>query len=314
VHGKPVYGRALMRLSVIIPTHDRPGALGRCLETLQAQDVDRGAIEVIVVDDGSEADIAEVVASVASAGGIDMRCERQQLGGLNAARNRGAALASGEVVAFLDDDTLVSSGWASALLQAFRAHGCAGVGGKVELSLATTPPRWLASREPYLAHYDLGPEARFLADDDPVPVGANCAVLSAELARIGGFRLGLDRIGAALVYHGDTEFFRRLRAAGGRLRYEPDAAVEHCVPAERLTTTYFVKRYYGQGASDELLRKLEGKDVSWRYRILLARRMAGGLKMLCDDVLHGRGTAGGRFEMRYWAGRMSATRAQLPEE
>jgi glucosyl-dolichyl phosphate glucuronosyltransferase len=306
-----------MRLSAIVPTHNRPVALRQCLETLRVQEIAPSAFEVIVVDDGSSSDIGAVVAAVSDHGPIEMRCERQPLTGLNGARNRGVSVARGEVLAFLDDDTLVSQGWAAALLRAFEAHPCAGVGGRVELQLAGPAPDWLASRSYYLAEYELGSESRWLSGDpaddgDPFPVGANCAVRRSEFDRLQGFRPGLDRIADSLVSNGDTEFFRRLRAAGGRLRYEPGASVLHCVPADRLTVEYFAKRHYAQGVSDELLLTIGGEPASWRRRLQLARSVAGGAKMLCKDVLRRRGTVMGRFEVNYWAGRLSAVGVSPP--
>lgn len=229
-----------MTLSAIVPTHERPTVLRQCLETLRDQHVDPERFEVVVVDDGSASDIAAIVGDVAAGGPIRMLCERQSLTGLNGARNRGAAVAGGDVLAFLDDDTLVSPGWAQAMLSAFERHPCAGVGGKVKLQLTGPPPPWLAVRRYYLAEYDLGQEPHWLKGD-PVPVGANCAVRRSDFERMSGFHLGLDRIAGSLVSNGDTEFFRRLRAAGGRLRYEPNATVVHSVPADRLTVDFFLK-------------------------------------------------------------------------
>src|SRR5205823_5503523 len=148
--------------------------------------------EVVVVDDGSDTDMSILVAEVADVGALAMHCERQPATGLNGARNRGATVSSSDVLAFLDDDTLVSPGWARALMTAFDSHPCAGVGGRVELKLAGPEPAWLPSRRNYLAEYDLGPEPVWL-DREPVPVGANCAVRRSEFERIGGFRVGLDR-------------------------------------------------------------------------------------------------------------------------
>jgi glucosyl-dolichyl phosphate glucuronosyltransferase len=300
-----------MRLSAIIPTHERPQSLGRCLETLQAQDVGSGELEVVVVDDGSQSDIGAVVTAASATASIPMRCEHQQLSGLNGARNRGVAVATGELLAFLDDDTLVSPGWARALLRAFDSHSCAAVGGKVELSLDGPAPDWLAERRYYLAEYDLGSEPRSLTGDpwrggDPLPVGANCAVRRTDFDRLGGFHVGLDRIAGSLVSNGDTEFFRRLRAAGGALRYEPAAHVLHCVPAERLTIAYFTRRHYAQGVSDELLLTLEGEAPTWRRRYRLAREVGHAAKVLGNDVRRGRGTVNARFWASYWAGRLSA--------
>ena len=311
------YPAPAMRLTAIVPTHNRPDVLRQCLETLAAQDIEPSALEVVVVDDGSPSDIAAVVAGVSDHGAIEMRCERQELTGLNGARNRGASVARGDVLAFLDDDTLVSPGWAATLLRAFEREPCAAVGGKVELQLAGPEPEWLTTRRYYLAEYDLGSEPFWLDGDlvdgrDALPVGANCAVRRSDFDVVGGFRSGLDRIKDSLVSNGDTEFFRRLRAVGGRLRYEPDARVVHCVPADRLTVEYFAKRHHAQGISDELLLSVERGPGSWGRRWLFARRIAGAAGLLCRDVLHGRGTVNGRFELNYWAGRFSAVGVSPP--
>jgi GT2 family glycosyltransferase len=299
-----------MQLSAIVPTHERPVALRRCLETLKAQDGAADRLEVVVVDDGSSADIQGLVAAVAGDGPVAMRCERQALGGLNRARNRGAASARGDVLAFLDDDTLVSPGWAAALLAAFQNHPAAAIGGRVVLALDGPAPPWLAPRRYYLAEYDLGEEPCWL-DGDPVPVGANCAVRRGEFERVGGFRDGLDRFGGSLVSNGDTEFFRRLRAGGGRLRYEPAARVTHCIPAERLTIDYFVKRHFAQGVSDELMAELERPTASTATQLArLARELRALIgpqtTTVAKDILRGRGTVNARFFSSYWRGRMTA--------
>ena len=294
-----------MQLSVIIPTHNRADALRACLESLQRQDADPAALEVVVVDDGSEPEMGPIVAEVAASGPISMRCERQPTGGLNNARNRGVAASSGEVLAFLDDDTLVSSGWATAMLAAFTGHPCSAVGGRTELQLAGPEPAWMASRRNFLAEYDLGPEPIWL-EGEPVPVGANCAVRRSEYERIGGFRAGLDRIGRSLVSNGDTEFFMRLKRSDGRLRYEPGAHVLHCVPADRLTVRYFTRRYHAQGVSDELMFADRGVPVSWRGRLGRARYAAAGAAWMLRDVVRRDSPLDGWFNMQYWAGRMGA--------
>jgi GT2 family glycosyltransferase len=305
-------------LSTIIATHDRPAVLQRCLESLQAQDVDRSRIEVLVIDDGSRHDVTTLVSRVAAAGPITMRCERQPLSGLNTARNRGVAATRGEVLAFLDDDTIVAPGWAAALLNAFATHPCAAVGGRVELGLEGPEPPWVAPRRYYLSEYDLGRKARWIEAEDPVPVGANCAVRRTVFSRAGGFRAGLDRIGTSLVSNGDTEFFRRLRAGGERLRYEPGAKVTHCVPEERLTVGFFLKRHYAQGVSDELLLTSEGRAPTLRRRAGVVRELALELphtaKVLVEDLLHGRGTFTTRFSACYWAGRLAGAAMDITVE
>lgn len=292
-------------LSAIIPTHDRPAPLRSCLFTLQCQEVREGELEVVVVDDGSDADIQAIVRDIE--GEIPVRFERQQLGGLNAARNRGAEMARGSVLAFLDDDTLVSPGWARALLAAFERHRCAAVGGRVRLKLAAREPEWLAGCAHYLAQYDLGEEPRALSQDDPVPVGANCAIDRNAFEASGGFLVGLDRVGRSLLSNGDTELFRRLRAAGQALRYEPGASVLHCVPAERLTVRYFVSRHLAQGVSDELLMALEASRVTTAGYLFGLAREAGrsAWHLASEGVRRGRPIPQ-LFLLCYWNGRLFA--------
>lgn len=277
-----------------------------------SQDAASDALEIVVVDDGSRADIAAVVAAASGEGPFAARCERQPLAGLNSARNRGAAVARGEVLAFLDDDTLVAPGWARALLATFAQHPCSGVAGRVHLRFAGPLPSWLSEQHRVmLAEYDLGDEARWLADDPP-PVGANCAVRRSALDRVGGFRRGLDRRGRSLISNGDSEFFLRLRAAGGRLRYEPRASVIHCVPAERLDARYFVRRYYSQGVSEELMARALGEAPDPASVISLLHGLGAAGKMAWRDGRSGRGTAMARFWASYWTGRLAGRgRARL---
>ncbi len=303
-----------MRLSAIVPTHNRPDALRKCLDTLTRQDASPSEFEV-VIDDGSSADISALVSEAGVGAAFDIRCERQPLSGLNTARNHGVAIADGDVLGFLDDDTLVSEGWAEALLAAFDLPACSAVGGRVELRLDAPAPPWLAVRRDYLAEYDLGAEPCWLAGG-PVPVGANCAVRRSEFERVGGFHPALDRLGGTLVSNGDTEFFQRLQAAGGKLRYEPRAHVFHCVPAERLTVDYFVRRHFAQGVSDQLMLAVTKKAPlrrRWaRIGYELARNLPHMSNTVARDLLRGRGRLNGRFFTAYWRGRMSPAGQRAP--
>lgn len=84
-------------VSVIIPTYERAHVLGRALDSVVAQR--RPADEVLVVDDGSEDETAELVASYPG-----VRYERIVHAGVSAARNRGILLAESDWLAFLDSD------------------------------------------------------------------------------------------------------------------------------------------------------------------------------------------------------------------
>ena len=231
---------------MVVPTRDRHALLGGCLASLE-EAVREGA-EVLVVDDGS----ADPVSVPDGIGLLRTAPE-----GLNAARNAGAAATRAPLIAFLDDDVLVGPGWARAL-RAAAAEGADGIAGRVTLDLPGPEPRWLRPHlRGYLSEYELGDRERWLAADDPPPVGANCACTRAALDAAGGFRPGLDRMGGSLLSGGETDLFRRLLAGGARLRYAPAARVRHRIGPDRLTVGYFRRRALAQGMSD-------GPEPRWK--------------------------------------------------
>ncbi len=89
-------------LSVVIATYDRAGSLVRLLEQLARQTTPPERFEVIVIDDGSKEDPTPRVRALHLP--YACRVERQKNAGAAAARDRGAKLATCDVVLFLDDD------------------------------------------------------------------------------------------------------------------------------------------------------------------------------------------------------------------
>ena len=92
-------------LSVVIPTRNRRATLVDTLARVLAQECPSSGFEVIVVDNGSTDETADALADLARRSGGRLRGLREPLRGPAAARNTGAAAASGEVIVFLGDDT-----------------------------------------------------------------------------------------------------------------------------------------------------------------------------------------------------------------
>jgi glycosyltransferase involved in cell wall biosynthesis len=99
--------------SVVIPTYNRSDKLSRTLETMTEQDIDPSTFEVIIADDGSSDDTADVARSFA--GRLRLKYYFQQDEGFRAgaARNGGARLAAAPVLIFLDSGTLAGPGLVS---------------------------------------------------------------------------------------------------------------------------------------------------------------------------------------------------------
>ena len=106
-------------LSLVVPVYNVAPFLERCLDSLDAQDLD--GMEIVFVDDGSTDDCPAILARYA-AQHAQMRVIRQENGGLSAARNTGLDHVNGEYVAFADSDDWIEPGYYRRLLALARAN------------------------------------------------------------------------------------------------------------------------------------------------------------------------------------------------
>ena len=264
-----------MDATVVVPTHNRATLLRGALESLARQTLARERFEVVVVDNASGDDTAEVAVRALAAGALEGRCVREEALGLNHARNRGIAEARGGIIAFLDDDARAGPGWLEALLDALSGAEADAAGGRIDLEWESPAPAWIhRNHEGLLAGFDLGRERRRV-DRYPFLIGTNLAVRAATLDRLGGFHPDLDRRGGSLLSAGDTELCRRIVDSGGTLLYEPRAVVRHLVPAERVTLRFLVRRSFDQGRSVCLYQRISGaRDRAPSRPSVLARWVA----------------------------------------
>ncbi len=110
-------------VSVVVPTYRRPLLLARCLQALLLQDYPGTSFEVIVVSDGVDDETAAVIARFRSrATGHILYHALPVKGGPAAARNAGWKMASGELVAFTDDDCIPSVTWLRFLWRAYTPY------------------------------------------------------------------------------------------------------------------------------------------------------------------------------------------------
>jgi GT2 family glycosyltransferase len=224
-------------VSVVVPTKDRPGELASCLDALGRIDYPREGLEVIVVDDGGQADLEPVRARAPTE--LTVSLIRREPGGPAAARNTGAAAAQGDLLAFTDDDCLPERGWIRALSAALAEAPGAACGGRTLNALPANPFSEASAyvQELVYAHYNADPKAaRFFASN-------NLAVPRDAFRELGGFDAkGFPRASE------DRDFCDRWLASGRPLVYAPGAVVEH---ARELDLPGFVQQHvaYGRGAA-----------------------------------------------------------------
>jgi GT2 family glycosyltransferase len=234
-------------ISVVVPTYRRPGFVARTLASLAAQELPPN--EVLVVDNAADDETAAVVARLSATVPGLRRVVEPRLG-VSAARNRGAAEARAELVAFLDDDAVASAGWLQALAGAARdLPGAVALAGPIHLRWSRRCPAWLEGLESWYGHFDLGPRRAPIAYPQ-FPFASNLAFRRAALQAVGGFPVELGPRGATRIANEEDGLFRRLHERGWPVAYEPGALVYHWVHEERLSRRYLLRRSFTQGRSD----------------------------------------------------------------
>lgn len=194
--GKPVPGRP--RASVVVPAYGRPEPLRLLLDSLVV-DIGGNEIEVVVSDDGSGPEIAEVARSYS--GSLCVTYVRGENAGPGVARNRGVKAASADVLLFVDSDCFVKPGWSNALTSAIEAGA----------QVAYGPTRSaVPALEPFVHSFVL----------DGM-VTANLAFARATFEGLCGFREDISRFAE------DRDLFARADAAGIVPVNVPEAVVVH---------------------------------------------------------------------------------------
>ncbi|GII03972.1 glycosyltransferase family 2 protein [Planobispora takensis] len=211
--------------------------------------------------------------------------------GLSGGKNTGAATASGDIVAYLDDDAVAEPGWLEALEEGFQDPSVVGVGGYTGPLWATgRRPRWFPREFDWTVgcSYEGMPTVRA-----PIRnvMGGNAAFRREVVAGVGGFHTGIGRsvqgrkprpLGCE-----ETEFCIRLsqRRPGSVMLFEPAAVIGHKVSAARSRFSYFRSRCYAEGLSKALVTQSVGAGDG------LASERAHALKALPLGALRGVGEA-----------------------
>jgi GT2 family glycosyltransferase len=232
--GAPFPGAARWpKVSVIVCTHNGERTLPECLQWLaQLRYPD---YEVIVVDDGSSDSSAEIARA------HDAILVQTPHAGLSHARNAGVARASGEFVAFLDDDAYPDSDWLYYLAASLAANSHAGTGGP---NIPPEDDSWIAD---CVAAAPGGPIHVLVSDREAEHVpGCNMAFRKSALEAIGGFD---ERFRVA---GDDVDICWRLQGTGGTLGFSAGAVVMH---RRRDTVRRYLKQQFGYGKAEALLER-----------------------------------------------------------
>jgi GT2 family glycosyltransferase len=258
------------RMSVVVCTYNGSRTIRDCLDGLRQ--LDYPDFEVIVVDDGSTDGTADIARE------YGCRLVSTENHGLSNARNVGITLASGDVVAFTDDDARPDPHWLQYLAASFVDSTRAGTGGP---NIAPPGDGWVADG---VANAPGGPMHVLLSDHEAEHIpGCNMAIRKSCLESVGGFDPQFRVAGD------DVDLCWRLQQQGWTLGFSPAAMVWH---HRRGSVGRYWKQQIGYGRAEALLeRKWPEKynsigHLTWQGR-LYGRGLTRSLGWWQRRIYHG---------------------------
>jgi glycosyltransferase involved in cell wall biosynthesis len=301
----------IIELSVIVPCHNsRPDYLTRTLEALAQQVLPLNTWELLLIDNASSQQLNEFFP-------VDWhphaRWIREDELGLTAARLRGIREARGPLLVFVDDDNLLERTYLESALEITAEYPWLGVFGA-----ANIVPEYEVQPAPELKRYiymlalrnsdrDLLANLPQLTDASPYGAGLCARVeVCRELARRkGGGGVMFDRKGKDLFSSGDLEFSLVASDCGLGQGVFRRLSLTHLIPAQRVSLEYLLRMAEGQSYSNNLLKKLRGRDLGQPPRSVL-RDMISVINVAVSTVVsHG---IHRRFQWKRGCGNIKALR------
>ncbi len=197
-------------VTVVVPVHDRPEELRRCLHAL-----DRG-VPVIVVDDCS-CDSEAITAAAREAGADVVRLDPGR--GPSAARNAGLRHVTTPLVAFVDSDCVLPRGFPGRLAEHLSDPALAVAAPRI-VAFVEAPAGLLARYEAHHSALDMGPREGLIRAGSPIPYAPSAAIV----ARVEAVGSGFDE---SLSMGEDVDLLWRLVDRGWQVRYDPSVTVGH---------------------------------------------------------------------------------------
>ena len=278
--GDELPNRPTVSVAICAYMEDRWLQLKKSVASVEAQT--SPPIEIIVCIDHNEELLRkseEYFGKAHPAGAIPVIVLANKYNGhLGAARNTTVESASGEVLAFLDDDAAAAADWLDRLIAPYEDERVGAVGGKPLPIFEVRRPRWF----PFEFDWVIGcayrglpltraPSARL--------IGANMSARRSALQEIGGFHTD---------HQDDMDMCQRIAYAQYTVLYEPLAIVHHFVPATRTTWHYFWRKCYtaNQGKVEVFVNMREAASLSAELTFVI-RTLTLGVLAEIRQVIRG---------------------------
>jgi len=218
-------------------------------------------IEILAVIDGSENSDVVRERTISDYGDEVRVHENEENVGVIEGRNTGAEIATGDVIAFMDDDAIADECWVEELVDTYERRDAIAVGGRMEPIWVAGRPRFLPEEFYWLvgATYEGFPEEETEVRNT---FASNISFRRMVFLELGGFGLlSGGRKGDKNIQGGETELASRMRREYCEgVVYNPDAVVGHKVYDHRTRARWLLNRAFWQGYSKRAMEVLSPSD------------------------------------------------------
>jgi glycosyltransferase involved in cell wall biosynthesis len=276
---------------VCVYTEDRWDQICAAIESLRAQSL--ACAQIIIVVDYNHALYERLVTAMPDVTVV----KNSDVKGLSGARNTGVKVATGEVIAFLDDDATADQDWLKFFDDGYANPAVVGVGGLTLPNWQTARPGWLPEEFywvigcNYLGMPPSGAPVRNL-------LGGNMSFRRTVFDIVDGFRTGIGRTAHKRPLGcEETEFCIRLaqQSPGAVLMMENLATISHFIPENRCRFSYFLSRCYAEGISKAQVAASVGSgDGLASERSYVTKTLPIGVLRGVGDAFRGRPAGLGR--------------------
>lgn len=241
-----------MNVSVVVCTYamDRYKAFSEAVESAYAQTYD--SVEVVLVVDGNEAVFDLVREDFGERPNTVLHCNDENQG-ISFSRTKGAELASGDIVAFIDDDAVADDDWVENLVDVYESTDAIAVGGDVRPDWQVAKPDFFPEEFYWLVGVV---EPGFAEDGEEVrnTYGSNISYRREQFLEVGGYDPNTGRKGDKhLQAHEAPVGIRLLNEFGKGMIFTEAAIVHHKLFEYRGDFTWLVFRSFWQGYSKRVM-------------------------------------------------------------
>lgn len=274
-----------MIVSVVICSYNRAAYIGAALDSLYQQTASKADFEVIVVDNNSTDGTDQVFVqwhATHSEGNFYYTTETKQ--GASFARNKGAQLAKGVWLCFMDDDAIATPDYIQNIIRHTQMHpDVLGFGGKIIPKYIPAEPKWMSYYVSSLVgNFDYAPTA-CVFENGKYPLESNMIMKKSAFDVVGGFNVAIPGVVGTLRIGGEgKELFYKIIALGEKIYYDPSLLVYHVVEVEKLTPTYLYRVASGIGRGERARTKAISEKAYYfkivEYLFKLAAAILLGIK------------------------------------